>query len=303
MKIILTGGTGFIGTALRKSLVEKDHEVVVLTRQASLENEPGIRTRYRFWNPPEGGAWEKEMDGADGVINLAGEPIVGKRWSPSQKQKLLESRAGATQAVVGAIRNAKKKPGFLINASAIGFYGPHGDEEVTEKNSHGSDFLSHICQAWEAHALRAEDFGVRVVRLRTGIVLEKNGGALGKMLFPFQLGLGGPVGSGKQWMSWIHREDLIHLIHFLIEKKEARGAVNGTAPNPARMKEFSSTLGRVLHRPAVLPAPAFALRILLGEMADILLTGQRVLPKKALGWGYPFRYPRLEDALKAILGQ
>jgi hypothetical protein len=301
MKIILTGGTGFIGSALREKLVEKDHELVILTRQASLESRPGIRTRYAFWNPPDGGAWEREVDGADGVINLAGEPIVGKRWTTAQKQKLLESRVGATQAVVGAIRIAKKRPGFLINASAVGFYGPHGDEEVTEENPHGNDFLSHICQAWEAHALRAEDFGVRVVRVRIGIVLEKGGGALAKMLPPFRLGLGGPVGSGKQWMSWIHREDLVNLIQFLAEKKEVRGAVNATAPNPVRMGEFSKTLGRVLHRPAVLPAPAFALKILLGEMAGVLLTGQRVLPKKALEFGYTFQFPSLEGALKAVL--
>jgi uncharacterized protein (TIGR01777 family) len=303
MKIILTGGTGFIGTALRESLTQKEHEVVVLTRQAAKEKEPGILTRYRLWDPEEGGSWESEVDGADGVINLAGEPLVGKWWTTAQKQKIIESRVGATQAVVSAIRKAKKKPQFLINASAIGYYGPRQDEEVTEESHHGNDFLAHTCQAWEAHALRAEDFGVRVIRLRTGIVLEKGGGALAKMLLPFRLGLGGPLGSGKQWMSWVHREDLVNLIHFLIEKKEAKGAVNGTAPNPARMKEFAATLGRVLHRPAVLPAPAFAIRMLLGEMAAVLLTGQRVVPKKALGLGYQFRYPKLEDALKAILSK
>lgn len=303
MRLILSGGTGFIGTALRESLVQKGHEVVVLTRQASKENQPGIRTRYARWNPPEGGAWERELDGIDGVVNLAGEPIVGKRWTKAQKLKILESRAGATQALVAAIHKTKRKPFFLISASAVGYYGPHGDEDVTEASPHGKDFLAQVCQAWEAHALRAEDFGVRVVRLRTGIVLEKGGGALAKMLFPFQLGLGGPLGKGGQWMSWVHRDDLIGLIHFLMEKKEVRGAVNGTAPNPVQMREFAETLGRALRRPAIFPVPAFALRILLGEMANVLLTGQRVLPKRALELGYPFKFPRLEAALKAIVAK
>lgn len=303
MRLVLTGGTGFIGTALRESLTQKGHEVVVLTRQASKENQPGIRTRYSYWNPPEGGSWERELDGVEGVINLAGEPIVGKRWTKRQKLKILESRAGATQALVGAIQKSKRKPFFLVNASAIGYYGPHGDEDVTEETPHGKDFLAQVCQAWEAHAIRAEDFGLRVVRLRTGIVLEKGGGALAKMLLPFQLGLGGPLGSGGQWMSWIHRDDLIGLIHFMAEKKEVRGAVNGTAPNPARMKEFAKTLGQVLHRPAIFPVPGFALRILLGEASDVLLTGQRVLPKRALELGYSFKFQRLEDALRAILAK
>ena len=301
MRLILTGGTGFIGTRLRESLTEKGHEVVILTRQASRENQPGVRARYAYWNPPQKGAWEKELEGVDGIINLAGEPIAGKRWTPEQKQKILQSRAGATQAVVRAIERAKRKPLFLINASAVGYYGPHGDEEVTEEAGHGKDFLSQTCQAWEAHALRAEDFGLRVVRLRIGIVLEKGGGALAKMLFPFQFGLGGPLGSGRQWMSWIHREDLIGLIHFLLEKREARGAVNATSPSPVRMKEFTQVLGHVLHRPALFPVPGWVLKILLGEMADMLLTGQKVLPQRALKLGYSFKYSRLEPALKEIL--
>lgn len=301
MKIVLTGGTGFIGTPLRESLTQGGHEVIVLTRHASLENRPGIRTRYRYWDPRENGTWENEMDGVDGVINLAGEPIVGKRWSPSQKKKILESRVGATRSVVRALGSAKRKPPFLINASAVGYYGPCGDETVTEEAPPGKDFLSQTCQAWEAEALRAETFGIRVVRLRIGIVLEKGGGALGKMLLPFQLGLGGPLGSGRQWMSWIHREDLIQLIHFLMEKSGAHGAVNATAPEPTPMKEFARMLGRVLQRPAFLPVPEFVLKILLGEMADLLLKGQRVLPKRALELGYRFQFPKLEQALKEIL--
>ena len=303
MRLILTGGTGFIGNALRESLVQKGHEVVVFTRQSSRENQPGLRTRYVYWNPPQGGAWERELEGMDGILNLAGEPIAGRRWTTEQKQKILESRAAATQGLVNAVKNAKRKPYFLLSASAVGYYGPHGDEELTEEAPHGRDFLAQVCQAWEAHALRAEDFGIRVVRLRIGIVLEKGGGALGKMLAPFRLGLGGPLGTGEQWMSWIHRDDLVGLVHFLLEKKEIRGAVNGTAPHPVRMKEFSQALGRALHRPAFFPVPGFALKILLGEMADMLLTGQRVRPKRVLEAGYSFKFPQLEMALREILEQ
>ena len=301
MRLILTGGTGFIGTALREILTQKGHEVVILTRQASRENQPMIRTRYTYWNPPYRGAWEKELDGVEGVINLAGEPIVGKRWTTEQKQKIVESRVNATRAIVTAIRNAKRKPLFLLNASAIGYYGPHGNEELTEESPLGNGFLAEICEKWEVEATRAEESGPRVIRIRIGIVLEKEGGALLKMLPPFQLGLGGPLGSGNQWMSWIHRKDLAGLIHFLIEKKEIRGVVNATAPAPVTMKEFSETLGRVLHRPAIFPVPEFVVKLLLGEASEILLKGQRVLPKRALASGYSFQFPKLESALKEIL--
>ncbi|MBI2167780.1 MAG: TIGR01777 family protein [Candidatus Omnitrophica bacterium] len=301
MRLVLAGGTGFIGRALRESLTARGHEVVVLTRQSARENQPGVRTRYAGWNPPNGGPWERELDGVEGVINLAGEPIVGKRWTEHRKQKIVESRTGAARAIVTALRKARKKPSFLLNASAIGYYGSHGDETLVEESPAGRDFLAASCRAWEAEALKAEEAVVRVIRLRIGIVLEQGGGALGKMLPPFRLGLGGPLGSGRQWMSWIHRDDLIGLIHFAIEKKEVRGVLNATAPNPVTMKEFTTTLGRTLGRPALFPVPAFVLRILLGEMADVLLTGQRVLPKRALDHGYSFKFPELGKALKEIL--
>jgi uncharacterized protein (TIGR01777 family) len=243
------------------------------------------------------------LDGAGGVINLAGEPIVGKRWTPEQKRKIAESRVGATRTLVSAIRETQRKPAFLINASAIGFYGPQGEGKLTEESPRGNDFLSETCQAWEAEALKAEEAGVRVIRLRIGIVLEKGGGALGKMLMPFQWGLGGPLGSGKQWMSWIHRDDLIGLIHFLIGRKETQGAVNATAPHPVTMEEFTRTLGRVLGRPAFFRVPGFVLKTLLGEMADVLLTGQRGVPKRALASGYSFKFPQLEKALAEIVGK
>lgn len=300
MRLLLAGATGFIGSALVKSLADQGHEMVVLTRQAARENHPGIRVRYRYWNPAEEGLWEKEVGDAEGIINLAGESIM-KRWTAAYKQKILSSRVETTQAIVKAIQRSQKKPSFLINASAIGFYGPRGDEEITEDSPHGNDFLADVCKAWEAHALRAQDFKVRVALLRIGIVLEKGGGALAKMLLPFQLGLGGPVGSGSQWMSWIHLKDLIGIISFVLEKSSVSGPVNATAPNPVRMREFARTLGNVLHRPAFLPAPAFALRIVLGEMSNLILTGQHVLPRKILGAGYRFRFPTLKEAFQEIL--
>ena len=301
MKIVLAGGTGFIGKALRESLAEKNHEVVILTRQVSRENDAGIRTRFRHWNPPEGGTWENELNGAGAVINLSGESIVGKRWSAAQKKRIRESRIQTASALVRALEKTRVKPGVFINASAVGYYGARGDEAVTEETRPGNGFLSETCQAWEAEALRAESLGMRVIRLRIGIVLEKNGGALAKMLPPFQLGLGGPLGSGRQWMSWIHLKDLVGLIHFLVEKKETRGAFNATAPLPVTMKEFAETLGRALHRPAFFPVPGFVLKILLGEASELLLTGQKVLPKHTLEAGYRFQFPQLELALKEIL--
>jgi hypothetical protein len=211
------------------------------------------------------------------------------------------SRIESTRSLIEAIAKAKQKPGFLLNASAVGYYGPRGDELITEESPPGTDFLSRVCVEWEEEAKKAEPLGVRVIRLRTGIVLGPNGGALAKMVPPFKLFVGGPLGSGMQWMSWIHRDDEVGLILHLIENSRASGAVNATAPNPVRMKEFCQTLGKVLHRPCWAPVPAFALRLMLGEMADMLLTGQRVLPTAAQKLGYQFRYPHLNEALQACM--
>ncbi len=300
MKLVIAGGTGFIGSALCRTLAEQGHSLVLLTRSTS----PGIAppsTTSVVWNSESTGEWERAIDGADGVINLAGEPIAGKRWTEAQKKKLRASRLDATRALVTAIGKIKEKPKFLLNASAVGYYGPHGDEVVAEESGPGGDFLAGLCKNWEAEAKRAEDHGLRVVRLRTGIVLGKNGGALAKMIPPFKLFIGGPLGSGNQWMPWIHLEDEIGLIRFLIENQSAHGAVNATAPNPVTMREFCRTLGSVLHRPSWAPVPAFALRLLLGEMADVLLSGQRAVPAAAERLGYRFRHPTLPEALKNIL--
>jgi len=245
------------------------------------------------------GDWESALAGADGVINLAGEPIAKKRWTIKQKHQLRLSRIDTTVGLVRAIAKAKQKPKFLLNASAVGYYGPRGDETIGEEAEAGTDFLAALCRDWENEAMKAEKLGVRVIRLRTGIVLGAGGGALAKMSPPFKFFVGGPLGSGAQWMSWIQLEDEVGLIVHLIENSQASGAVNATAPNPVTMKEFCRTLGQVIGRPSWAPVPAFALRLMLGEMAEMLLTGQRAVPTAAEKFGYRFRYPNLPEALRA----
>jgi uncharacterized protein (TIGR01777 family) len=303
MKIVVAGGTGFIGSALSARLAGQGHSLILLIRSISAAAEAPSQTTL-LWQPGSAGTWEQTLEetiaGADGVINLAGEPIAGKRWSETQKRKLRSSRIDTTRALVTAIGGAKKKPGFFINASAVGYYGPRGDEVITEESGPGGDFLAEVCSEWEEEAKKAETHGVRVLRLRTGIVLGKGGGALSKMVPSFKLFIGGPLGSGGQWMPWIHLEDEIGLIQFLMENTNARGAVNATAPHPVTMKEFCRTLGSVLHRPCWAPVPAFALRLLLGEMAGMLLTGQRAVPGAAQRLGYRFDHPSLRETLESL---
>lgn len=299
MKLLIAGGTGFIGSALCDKLTEQRHSLTLLTRSPSLQS-GSPNKKWITWNPQSPGSWEQAVEGADGVINLAGEPIAAKRWTAAQKERIRSSRINATRVLVSAIAKAKQKPKFLLNASAVGYYGPHGDETLTEENGPGNDFLSRVCIDWEEEAKKAEGHGLRVIRLRTGIVLGKGGGALAKMIPPFKFFAGGPLGTGKQWMSWIHMEDEIGLILFLLENPNAHGAFNATAPNPVTMSEFCKTLGRVLHRPSWAPVPAFALRALLGELGDVLLTGQRVLPAAAEKLGYTFKHPNLFNALQSL---
>ncbi|MGH7816595.1 MAG: TIGR01777 family oxidoreductase [Candidatus Binatia bacterium] len=300
MKLLVTGASGFIGTALCRQLLDRGHTLTLLTRHKPPEAATGVK-RWLHWTPGTLRDWDTELDGADGVINLAGEPIADKKWTATQRRRIEKSRVDTTHVLVQGCAKAKQKPKFLINASAVGYYGPHGDELVTEETPPGTDFLSLLCRNWEEEALRAERFGMRVVRLRTGIVLGPGGGALEKMVPPFKWFSGGPLGSGKQWMSWIHLADHVRLILHIIDNHQAAGPINATAPNPVRNKEFSRALGKVLHRPSWMPVPGFVLRIGLGDMADMLLTGQRVVPAAAQKLGFEFRYPNLPEALKACM--
>jgi uncharacterized protein (TIGR01777 family) len=236
-------------------------------------------------------------------VNLAGESIAAKRWTAAQKQKILDTRVQATRSLVSAIRGATAPPPVLISGSAVGYYGPLGDEVVTEDTPPGSDFLARVCVTWEEEARRAATARTRVVCVRTGIVLEKDGGALPQMLPPFRFGVGGPVGSGRQYWPWIHRQDWIDLVRWAVQTPDVSGAVNATAPRPVTNADFARALGRAMHRPAFLPAPTFALRLMLGEMADaLLLSGQRVVPRRAERDGFTFTYARVDDALQAIFG-
>jgi uncharacterized protein (TIGR01777 family) len=298
MKLVISGATGFIGSALRARLLGKGHTLALLTRREPAQGGTPTQT-WVHWTPGSGSDWERVVEGADGLINLAGEPIAAKRWTAEQKRKLRASRIETTRSLVHAAAQAKQKPKFMINASAVGYYGARGDELVTEETSAGNDFLGWLCREWEEEALRAEPLGLRVVRLRTGIVLGRGGGALAKMAPPFKFFVGGPLGSGTQWMPWIHLEDEVGLIDHLVQSEKATGAVNATAPNPVRMKEFCQALGEVLGRPCWAPVPAFALRLVLGEMAEMLLTGQRAIPAAAERLGYRFRYSEVSSALRA----
>jgi hypothetical protein len=301
MKIILTGGTGFIGAPLRERLLKEGHDIILLTRNPSHPgSHPSGNLKTLLWDGKNPGPWSAEIGGTDAIINLAGEPIAAKRWSDAQKKRIRESRLDATKAVVSAIQKAAKKPHLLINASAVGYYGNVSEGEVAEDAPRGTGFLAETCTRWEETARSAEPLGLRVIRLRIGVVLEKDGGALQKMLPPFRFFLGGPLGNGRQWFPWVHREDVIGVILFALKTPNLSGPVNLNAPQPVTMKEFCTTLGQVLHRPSWAPVPATALRLLLGEMSDLLLSGQKAVPKKLLEAGFVFKHPNLEEALKSL---
>jgi uncharacterized protein (TIGR01777 family) len=306
MKVVIAGGTGFLGRPLAAALVHDRHDVVVLTRGSTASprahRAPAPGTREVAWEPNgERGAWAAEIDGAGAVVNLAGEPIAGKRWTAAQKQRILDSRVDATRSLAAAIHGAVAPPPVFVSGSAVGYYGPLGGEIATEDRPAGSDFLARVCERWEQEAMRVASERTRVTCLRTGIVLEKDGGALPEMLPPFRFGVGGPLGSGRQYCPWIHRDDWIALVRWAIANPAASGALNATAPHPVTNADFARAIGRALHRPALLPAPGFALRLLLGEMADaLLLSGQNAVPAKAERGGFQFRYNDVNAALGAI---
>jgi uncharacterized protein (TIGR01777 family) len=253
------------------------------------------------WNGRDTGPWERAVDGADVVINLAGAPIADARWTDARKQILTDSRVFTTRLLVRALSLRSSRPATLISASGIGYYGPSDDRLLDEGAARGTGFLADLCLAWEAEAMRAAEFGTRVVILRTGMVLEADGGALAKMLLPFKLFAGGPIMPGTQWVSWIHRNDHIGLIKWALTTATVSGPINAVAPEPVRMNTFCEILGRILHRPSWIPVPRVAMNILLGELGTLMTTGQRVIPKKAMAGGYTFRYPTLESALRAVL--
>ena len=302
MNIVVTGGTGFIGRALCAALSHGGHRVSILTRNAGqVLHEPRVNVNPVQWNGRDTGPWEQALKGADAVINLAGAPIADGRWTDARKQLLFDSRVLVTRLLIGAISRRSSKPPVLINASGIGYYGATDDRGLDEGAPRGQGFLTDLCLAWEAEALRAAEYGTRVVLLRTGMVLEQDGGALAKMVLPFKLYAGGPIMPGTQWVSWIHRRDHIGLIQWALSTATVSGPINAVAPEPVTMKTFCEVLGRVLRRPSWLPVPGFALNILLGELGTLMTTGQRVIPAKAMARGYRFHYPTLEPALRAVL--
>lgn len=302
MNIVVTGGTGFIGGALCRSLIGGGHRVSILTRRPGhVSRQQDVRLNSVPWNAQDTGSWEHVLEGADAVINLAGAPIADARWTDARKQLLSASRVLTTRVLVRAMAQRSSKPTTLISASGIGYYGASDDRRLDEGAARGQGFLADLCLAWEAEALRAAEFGTRVVLLRTGMVLEQDGGALPKMLLPFRFFAGGPIMPGSQWVSWIHRHDHIGLIQWALATPTVSGPINAVAPEPVTMNLFCEILGRVLHRPSWLPVPRFALTMLLGELGTLLTTDQRVIPGKATSGDYTFQYPTLEQALRAIL--
>nr|ABV27423.1 conserved hypothetical protein [Chloracidobacterium thermophilum] len=296
-KLFITGASGFVGRSLLPALQLEGYQIAALSRKVR-DSFSGVR--WVLGNAVTPDDWQKEVDGAFGLINLAGEPIIGKRWTVEQKKVLHDSRVVTTQNLVTAIAQAKNKPSVLVSASAIGIYPKNEEAELDETSPFADDFLGKLCQEWEDAAKVAEIHGIRTVLLRIGVVLGRDGGALERMLPVFKWGLGGPLGSGNQWFSWIHVADVVGLIMWALSSTHVRGPVNAVAPNPVRMRDFATTLGKVLNRPAFLPAPSFALNLVLGESAQVLLDGQRVLPKVALQGGYQFRFPELEAALRDL---
>jgi hypothetical protein len=292
MQVLITGGTGFIGRALCTQLFHSGHTVTVLTRSSA--SAPADLTGVRLVESLAG------LKGIDAVVNLAGENLSAGRWSAARKQEFRRSRLETTQKLLAWMAETAQRPQVLISGSAIGYYGARGDEPLDESSARGSDFAATLCGDWEAEANKARALGVRVCIVRIGIVLGAEGGALAKMLPPFKLGLGGPMGSGAQTMSWIRRNDLVRMIQWLLETPGTMGPYNGTAPAPVSNAEFSKALGAALKRPAMMPMPAIMLRLMVGEFAELLLTGQRVLPVRAEAQGFEFRYPTLALALRDL---
>ena len=305
MKVAIAGATGFVGSRLVERLHSEGHSVLVLARDSERARRVFPASAYPnleivAYTPAESGDWQTSIAGCDSVVNLAGVPIAEEKWTAARKQAILDSRKLTTAKLVEAIALANPKPSVLVSTSAIGYYGTSETAEFDEISPAGDDFLAAVCKDWEAAAQPAKNAGTRLAILRLGIVLGM-GGALAKMLPPFKLFAGGPIGTGKQWFSWVHREDVVDLILYALQNPQVEGVLNATAPNPVRMNELCQTLGQVLNRPSWLPVPSFALELLLGDGAKVVLEGQKVLPKQTLAIGFQYQYPTLKLALEEIL--
>jgi uncharacterized protein (TIGR01777 family) len=305
MRIIVTGGTGLIGQALSADLSKGGHKVIILTRNPRQHEATKDKIQHVKWDAQTSAGWGHLADGADAIVNLAGESLAGEgflptRWSVKRKQSILNSRVNAGNAVVEAVQQASNKPKVVIQASAVGYYGVHEDEEITEASPPGNDFLAEVCKAWEHSSAAVAAMGVRHVIIRTGIVLTTKDGALPRLALPFKLFAGGPLGSGRQQMPWIHIDDEVAAIRFLIENDQASGGYNLSAPNPVSNKQFANVLGKVLHRPSFMPTPGFAFKIAFGEVSMVILEGQRAVPKRLLEAGFQFRFASLEAALRDL---
>jgi uncharacterized protein (TIGR01777 family) len=302
MRVVIAGGTGLIGNKLIDRLLQMRYEVTLLSRTRESAKINSTAVHIEFWDAKTSDGLTSVLEGADAVINLTGESIAAKRWTQIQKERILSSRIESTRSIIDAIKHANRKPLVLLNASAVGYYGDVPEGEVTEASSRGAGFLADVCHQWETEALKAQEFGVRVVLLRTGIVLDKNAGALHKLLLPFRFFIGGPLGSGRQWFPWIHLRDEVSAILFAMENEHLTGPLNLSAPESVRMLEFCKVLGNILHRPSWMHTPAYILKLALGEMAEpLLLDGQKIIPQKMIDAGFKFQFPKLEDALKDLL--
>ncbi len=303
MRVIVTGGSGLIGRALAGSLAASGTEVVILSRDPNRALGLPSGVRAERWDGRTAAGWGPLAEGAEAIVNLAGENLSARPWTPEQKRRILESRLNAGQAVVEAVEAASQKPRVVVQASAVGYYGFHGDEEIAEADPPGDDFLARVCVDWEASTARVEALGVRRAIIRSALVLSAKGGALPRMMMPFRMFVGGPLGSGQQWYSWIHIADEVAAIRFLMDNGAARGPFNLSSPHPVTNAQFARVLGRVLGRPALIPTPAFALKLVFGEMGSVLLKGQRVVPRRLLEMGFSFRFPELEPALRDLLSR
>ena len=303
MRVLLSGSTGFLGTTLVETLGKQGHTVAGLVRPGTARDGAAeTRVQAVAWDPVAGQFDAAQAEGADALVHLAGSPIAGGRWNASRKELLRTSRIDATRHLIGALAKLRRPPRVIVSASAVGYYGDRGEETLTELSSPGNDFLAGVCGEWEAETSRAELFGARVVSLRFGIILGEHGGALPRMLLPFKLGAGGRLGSGRQWMSWLTLQEAVNIIQFALAAAGLAGPANAVTPNPVRNSEFTKDLANTLRRPALFPAPAFALRLALGEMADaLLLSSQKAMPAKLVDSGYRFLQPNLESALAEVL--